>query len=298
MHKLRNLVVILASLSVVVVAACFAWHYRPRDPADAARETLAAVRHGKPSFGSELSAVANGDHPAVRNLAGLGPAAVPVLIQAVADRDYDVRVCAAWGLSYYDDPAVVPPLLRFAAKDHQTGQLHRLMYRKNPAVVDAMIDGLASPDARICEAAGGALAAIQEKRAVPGLCALIRRDPNSPAAASAIEALDEIGDASAGDALNGALSGEYRQSAAFALGNLRDPRAVGPLLEMARDADHPRLNVLAFRSLGRVGDAKAVPSLQVALQSADRDIRSAAAEALAKIRIHELSSRQPLGVSP
>ncbi len=70
-----------------------------------------------------------------------------------------------------------------------------------------------------------------------------------------------------------------RLSAAQALGNLGDPRAVDALLPLLRSPEL-KMSQTAAAGLGKIGDPRAVPFLVAALRSSSSVLRKAAAEAL------------------
>ncbi|MFL5347161.1 MAG: HEAT repeat domain-containing protein [Hyalangium sp.] len=78
-------------------------------------------------------------------------------------------------------------------------------------------------------------------------------------------ALGQLGDPKAVPALTGLLRAKdnyTRIEAIQALGTLRAPQAVEPLLQLVSDdSSEPFLNKKAIEALGRIGDARAVPTL-------------------------------------
>lgn len=78
------------------------------------------------------------------------------------------------------------------------------------------------------------------------------------------------------------VDGDVRSSAAEALGQIGDVRAVEPLVAALRDPEGYVRNRAAW-ALGQIGDAQAVEPLIAALRDKDWDVRSRAAEALEKI---------------
>ena len=72
--------------------------------------------------------------------------------------------------------------------------------------------------------------------------------------------------------------------AARALGEIKDTRAVEPLIEALKDSDK-RVGIFAARALGNIGDARGVEPLIDALQDSDEEMRKWAADALEKLGI-------------
>jgi len=76
---------------------------------------------------------------------------------------------------------------------------------------------------------------------------------------------------------------DTREEAARVLGELKDMRAVTPLLSALEDPNH-YVRREAAKSLGRLGDERAIPALINALKDNDRSGREGAAEGLADMK--------------
>jgi HEAT repeat protein len=129
--------------------------------------------------------------------------------------------------------------------------------------------------------AAGALADIGDARAVDPLGDTLR-DADLGVREAAADALVRIG-TPAFEPLAAALQDEswdVRRTAARALGQIRDTRAVGPLVAALRDPIDSWLRSNAAAALGQIGDAGAVQPLVAALHDRDANVRNAAAEAL------------------
>ena len=86
-----------------------------------------------------------------------------------------------------------------------------------------------------------------------------------------------------------------RQAAAGALGQIRDARAVKPLIAALRD-DYWAVRRAAAEALGQIGDAPAVEPLIAALKDQDRAVRKAAAKVL--VDIYRSGKLEPKKRSP
>jgi HEAT repeat protein len=106
-----------------------------------------------------------------------------------------------------------------------------------------------------------------------------------------------------------AQSWDVRRTAARALGQIGDRRAVGPLSAALRDPQDGWLRRDAARALGEIGDGSAVDNLATALHDRDAEVRDAAAEALAALgrrpgklrpqsRDQQLARGSPRGYGP
>jgi HEAT repeat protein len=86
------------------------------------------------------------------------------------------------------------------------------------------------------------------------------------------------------DALEGHEAGAFRDRAAWALGLIRDPRAVEPLLRHIGD-DNPNVAKWSIEALGLTGDRRAVEALITIAKNrgASADLRTSAASSLGAI---------------
>lgn len=115
--------------------------------------------------------------------------------------------------------------------------------------------------------------------------ALNDQDPRIRAAAA--EALGELGDPSAIEALGTALAKDtdsnVREAAAEALGEMGSPNAVQVLRTGLKDADE-EVREAVVEALGSIGGPDAERVLRQALADSDEDVRDAAVAALAKMK--------------
>jgi HEAT repeat protein len=152
-----------------------------------------------------------------------------------------------------------------------------------------LVKKLEDPNPHIRAAVARALGQTGNKNIVPKLLPLLR-DPNGFVRSAAAEALGKLGDRSAVPALVGILAGvssnevkeglilddqqsfrnallkqtetEQKTSAALALGELRDPAAVDPLVQYGLKSQDLGLRAVAAYSLGQIGDVRAIEPLQ------------------------------------
>jgi hypothetical protein len=102
---------------------------------------------------------------------------------------------------------------------------------------------------------------------------------------SAAFALGDTGDARAVEPLVAALADDALVLvAARALGKIGDPRAVDPLAVVLMEDGNPVRQREAAEALGRIGDPRAVDPLIAALGAEAQNVQAAAALALGKIR--------------
>lgn len=112
-------------------------------------------------------------------------------------------------------------------------------------------------------------------------------DQDSRIRAAAAEALGELGDPSAIEALGTALAkdtdSDVREAAAEALGEVGSPNAVQVLRTGLKDGDED-VRAAVVDALGEIGGPEAERVLRQALADSDEDVRDAAVAALAKLK--------------
>ena len=146
-----------------------------------------------------------------------------------------------------------------------------LLELRDPLSVDALIEAL-NDDAEVQKITKEALKAIG-RPAVEPLTAFLR-DDNPYICMVVIKLLGEIGDSLAVGHLIGVMkhfvSWQLRYEAAQALGKIKDPRIVGPLLEALNDRN-TRVREAAAKSLKEVGEP-AVELLIASLRDENQDV--------------------------
>jgi HEAT repeat protein len=265
------------------------------------------------------------DHPLIRGRVAeilaqtKDPKAVPALLGALRGEFYTVRSRAARALGAIGDQQAVESLLE-ALKDPELEvrieAVKALGKFKHPDTFEAMADMLLEdPQIEARQAAATAFGETGHPRAVPYLL-LALRDPfwwyeREQAANALLKAIQEMG-AIAVEALLEALTdkeGTVRRYAARLLGQVRDPRAIGPLglalydthFEVGRVAAEslagfgsPGLKVLAevlnhpeawlrqhaIAGLTLSNDKRIVPVILDMLRDPDREVQKQAIQAL------------------
>jgi HEAT repeat protein len=128
------------------------------------------------------------------------------------------------------------------------------------------------------------VAALKAAGDLPGLVRLLHdRDPNIQWRAA--DALGSLG-SPALPLLIRELDSRHvaaRIGAVEALGAIRDPRAVRPLIDAMEHDHNPEVRWVAALALGNIGDPAAVPALLFVLRDRERYIRSSAAMALDRL---------------
>lgn len=217
--------------------------------------------------------------------------AVPVLIEAMHDRDKDVHQHAAWGLLHIGRPAA-PALIDalHQGETDNTGVVCRDVARVlgqigDPQAVAVLTATLDDSRGEVRRAAAEALGNIRDAAAVSVLCRRLHDDEEYVRRAAA-EALGQIGNAGAVHELIAAMhdsSESVRVVAAWALGQMRDAAAI-PALVAALRQPNPHVRQAAAETLKEIGDHSAEPGLNDALMDEDTEVRRVAARVLGHIR--------------
>lgn len=238
------------------------------DDSDACWDAVNALgKVGAPAVEPLIEALKDrGRDPTARRLAGaalgsVGAPATEALTEALTDSDETVRRWAADAFIKIEDPRAVEPLIQ-ALKDESFA---------------------------VRTAAAKALTPLRDPRAVAPLIEALRNDRENSVQVEA--ALANMGPPAV-EPLCAALQDknvQVQRGAAFALGGIRDARAVEPLIAMLHERDHWDVRATAANALGKLGDVRAVEPLNQALQDEHGDVRERAAWALR--RISERSAR-------
>jgi HEAT repeat protein len=238
-------------------------------------------------------------HAARALVTGKSVKALPLLAPYAKHEDPEVRlkvveVYGAIGGAEQLDTVVEAvedpdPNVRLAAVQ----ALQRLQQRGG---APALREKISDPNPHVRAASARAIGNLKDQEAVPQLIALLR-DPNGFVRGAAAEALGKIGDRSAVAPLLTVLAGEETQTAAAldqslvigtdpgllpemlrqkrieekiqvvqALGALRSPEAVDPIVEHGLKAEDAGLRAVSAVELGRIGDPRAVNPLQEAVR--------------------------------
>jgi hypothetical protein len=273
--------VILGSILFAGIAATAAWCVWPNSVTSKAERILAGVRSGQDSdsTGSSLKAVAFGDSPAIRRLVALGPQAIPTLRNALLEPNRDVRMCAAWALSHFDDPALAA-LLHGSLSEELQPLARGVAHHKRTA--DAIMAAVRDPDSQVRERAVSVLAAAHRQDSVAILASVLN---DGKLGTPASWGLADIGTPEAVEALAAALSGPVERPAARALARLKDKRATPTLLKIWKEEGFsPRTLSL----LAELQDERALDAYREAFVRHDWPSRLAAADALIAIRTRQL----------
>jgi HEAT repeat protein len=228
-------------------------------------------------------------------LQALGRHAVPHLIQAVQNEDYEVQVrrAACEALGRIGDPQAIPPLIQAVQNEDYEVQVRwaaclALGEIGDPQAIPHLIQAVQNEDyeVQVRRAACEALGRIGDPQAIPPLIQALQ-DEKEWVRRAACLALGEIGDPQAIPPLIQAVQNEdyevqVRRAACEALGRIGDPQAIPPLIQALQD-EKEWVRWAACEALGRIGDPQAIPPLIQALQDEKEWVRRAACLALGEI---------------
>ncbi|MDR4478429.1 MAG: HEAT repeat domain-containing protein [Nitrospira sp.] len=207
---------------------------------------------------------------AIGALSALGPVSVPALAGCLGDPALQVQESASAILASIADARVFRPLIdALGSRDwivrmHAAKGLGRI---GDPEAVAALMPLLQDKVKAVREEVSGALAAIGTA-AVEGLIHALEHD-DWLVRLHAVEALGKLKSPASVDPLLRALFNErdsaIREDVVRALGALRDARAVDYLVTVMKE---PSLRLLAVEALGHIGDRRAVPLLRRIVEGA------------------------------
>ncbi|MDD5436422.1 MAG: HEAT repeat domain-containing protein, partial [Candidatus Omnitrophica bacterium] len=218
-------------------------------------------------------------------LSKIGQPAVPALIEALKDKNDDLRHVAAEALGNIGDRRAVSPLIEML---NCRGWLSRAAVEALGAIGDKqaiqpLVDLLGRDDRELSEAAANAIYKISDKQDVMLLIKVLRYI-NSFARTDVEKTLVKIGQPAVLPLIE-VLKCDDRfvcQSAIEVLGKIGDRQAVKPIIPALKNTEWTIRQASAI-SLGQIGDKEAIPALTEALKDKEEHVRESAAEALGNI---------------
>lgn len=185
--------------------------------------------------------------------------AVDALIAALKDKDQGVRQWVAEALGVFKDPRSIPALISVLADDdHHSGaqRVTSALASFGSVAIEPLLVALKDDDPKVRL---GAVSAIR---------IIIYREKDQRVFEPLLVALNDTNE-------------DVRVEAAWALGDIKDARAIDPLIAMTKRSDRSQSS--AVDALGMIGNAKAVPILCDLLNDESDWIVKSAAEALGRI---------------
>jgi len=216
--------------------------------------------------------------------------AVEPLIEALNDKDEEVRWKASWALGHIGDKRAVEPLTNLL--NDERWQVRRFAASALGKIgdgqgVESLIQALNDDEWHVRKYAVDALGNIGDERAVNPLIKVLS-DKDNDVRSKAVIALGKM-KGSAVEPLIEVFKNEdwnIRGKAAEALGNIGDERAVEPLINalVGRGKDKTKyVRGRAAEALGKIGDERAIEPLIKALDDEYIYVRNKAEEALNRI---------------
>jgi HEAT repeat protein len=291
----------MAAIALMVLAGLLAggqaWVNRPQGRAAALLNELRRHEDATPTFYERVRKAIGLPLPPQREvyeippaLADLGPAVVPILVDAMKDPSPVARGGAAQALGMIGDARAVPAIVAVLANDKETyvrlEAVGALGNFDEPVAIEALIRALnQDADARVRAEAARSLGGIGNPATGAALAHALAGDAEGQVRNLAAEALGKVGDTNAVPALIATLNDPYEDArvlAAFALADLRDRRAV-PALMAATKGGADRVRSAALWALGSLGDRQAVPAILKAADDNSPDVRENALITLGRI---------------
>lgn len=205
-----------------------------------------------------------------------------LLLGLMADRDVNVRRCVADILNRIEDETIFDRMFEFLRDEDwwvREAIAETLSKIKDQRVVPAAINLLQSPDEGLRRYGIEILMGIQDGRAVQPIIKLLN-DPDWWVRERAVEALGYLGDNKVVPILINMLNvKELLYVSAKALGDLKDPRAIQPLLRKLESSSSD-IKIVILESLTKLDAHSAVEQIKTMLIDADKDVRNKAREVL------------------
>jgi len=222
--------------------------------------------------------------PALQALASMArrgnAAAVEVLVRKLQSHPATAAFASS-ALSEIGEPAIGPVVAAVADRKIDATVAAALLGRLGGAGVQALVGALRGDGWWERVSVIDTLREIGDPAVEPLIAAL--KDETSGIQKSAAKALGELADHRAIEPLVGALAdAELRGAALDALGDIGDSRAVDAVVHALNDESWG-IRKAAAEALGTIGDPRAVESLVNTLKDAEEYVRQAAAEALEQL---------------
>jgi HEAT repeat protein/energy-coupling factor transporter ATP-binding protein EcfA2 len=195
------------------------------------------------------------------------------LINDLADKEKDVRVCAASALGGIGSEKAIEPLITALSSDKESevrgSAASALGSIGSEKAIEPLITALSTDKGSIAMSAAFALSGIGSEKAIEPLITALSSDKKSEVRGSAASALGSIGSEKAIEPLITALSSdkksEVRESAASALGSIGSEKAIELIITALSTDTGSDVRKSAADALGRIGSEKAVEPLITAL---------------------------------
>lgn len=199
---------------------------------------------------------------AERTIINIGIQAAQPLIAALKDDDAELRSKVVCALGEIKDSRAVEPLIGIL-RDKSSGVRQEAIVSLGKigdrCAVEPLIAMLNDEDERVVDVAADVFWYFKDVRAVEPLIGSLKRQPS----ARIIEALGELGDPRAVEPLVNLLKDNYYEDNVLrALGKLKDSRAVEPIIaKFYYFLGRSHYSKEAVRALGQIGDPRAVEPL-------------------------------------
>lgn len=230
------------------------------------------------------------------------PQAIPVLANILKnDRSSEVRATACKAMASIEDRSVLPPLvaaLRDKAEVVRIAAIESLQAHPRKRIVPALVHVLGDESPIVRRQAARLIGRCGVVKAVSPLSVLLE-DPEADVRIAVLESLALLGDMAAVPQLGFLLNEAWQNKnedllsqVASVLGEIRDPRAILPLLN-TMPGSGPVQQSRIVAALGQIGDASVLPALvDIMTKGATPAVRTAAVTSIGRLGVPE--SVEPL----
>jgi len=246
------------------------------------------TRAVEPLIGILKDQDANGRAEAAKALGNIRDSrAILPLIDALSDNDSLISDNAAKALVEIGSPAVEPLILAFQDRDvNRRAKIVNILGKiKDNRAVMLLIDAIIDKSRIVRSQAAIALGNIKDPCAISPLINALH-DRNAHVREVVSKALVEIGKSAVQPLIMAFQEGDikFRSAIISILGEIKDDRAVIPLIEILNDDASWALRSEAAKALGNICDPRALIPLTDAINDKDPYVRDIAAGALEKIK--------------
>ncbi len=210
-----------------------------------------------------------------------------LLLGLMSDRDVNVRRCVVEVLNRISDASLFEEIFKFLRDEDwwvREAVAETLAKIQDERVVPAAIQLLDHEDEIMRRYGIEILVGIRDARAVQPIIRLLN-DPDWWVRERAVEALGYLGDTKIVPLLISMLRiKELTYTAVMSLGELRDPRAIDPLIKLLSQVQ-PEHKVVILEALAKLDARSAIDTIKAMLVDVDKGVRLKAREVLRKLEV-------------
>ena len=234
----------------------------------------------------------------------LGREVLPIVVEALKDENFDVRMMAVMVAADFGDSTAIPQLIARLQDSNEfvrTQAAAALGEFKDKRVVDALVRNLSNTDMINRDVSAIALGKIGDPQAIPSLLKTFGDTENEhPVRTSAAAALAKMGKEEGAQYLLAMVKSSNwsdRLDVAESLREIQFKGAIEPLLSLLADRNLD-VRAQAVLAAGDLQDPRAIPSVKKLLNDTDPEVRDSAAAALQKLGVKLPPASQPAATGP